>query len=470
MTSRVTLIAVVGGGVAGLVTALRLAERADVTLLEGSPRCGGKLATLALDGLVADAGAESVLARRPEAVDLMRELGLGSAVVHPTDAQPAILVDGRPRRLPPSVAGVPTEPDALVDLLTPAGLARARREPEAPSPAVLGDVAIGQLVEERFGAEVTDRLLEPLLGGVYAGRSRELSFAAVAPALFERSRAGGSLSGHAAGISRTSTGPVFAGLNGGIGRLATTLVGALESRGVTVRTGTTVRSVQRAAGGFRLEVGPDAAPEVINAGAVVLACPAAPTGRLLHDLVPTAEEFGAIPYASTAVVTLALRGAELTGSGLLVPPGELPTIKAITHSSPKWEWAADLVAERWGQGVELVRISVGRRGEERLLQVDDAALLSRTLAEARTLPGWAGAEVIAGAVTRWGGGLPQYLVGHRDLVDRLQAELAASPGLAVCGAALDGVGVAACIASGERAAAKVLGDLGGRPRDDRLDE
>ncbi len=462
MTSGVTRIAVVGGGVSGLVAALRLAETTEVTLLESSPRCGGKLATVDLDGLVADAGAESVLARRPEAVDLMNELGLGSAVVHPTPAQPAILIGSQPRRVPPSVAGVPTDPDELAELLTPAGLARARREPDEPAPALLGDVAIGQLVEKRFGSEVTDRLLEPLLGGVYAGRSRELSFAAVAPALYERSRAGGSLSGHAAGISRTNSGPIFAGLDGGIGRLATTLVAALESRGATVRTGTTVRAVERAAGGFRLVIGPVPAPETITADAVVLACPAAPAGRLLHDLVPTAAEFGVIPYASTAVVTLVLRGTEFTGSGLLVPLGELPTIKAMTHSSRKWDWTADLVAERWGEGAELVRISVGRRGEEGLLQVDDDVLLARTLAEARTLPGWAAAELITGTVTRWGGGLPQYLVGHRELVERLRADLAAIPGLAVCGAALDGVGVAACIASGQRAAAKVLDDLGGR--------
>ncbi len=463
-----THVAVVGGGVSGLVAALRLADAVDVTLLESSPRCGGKLATVDVDGLVADGGAESVLARRPEAVALMHELGLGPAFVHPTGAQPAILVDGRPRRLPPSVSGVPTDVESLGDLLTAEGLARARREPELPAPALGGDVGIGQLVADRFGAEVTDRLVEPLLGGVYAGRSRELSFAAVAPVLFERARAGGSLSSHAAQVSGMSSGPVFAGLDGGIGRLAVTLEAALASRGVTVRTGTTVRSVQRAGGGFRLPLGPVPAPEVITADAVVLACPAAPAGRLLRDLVPTAAEYAAIPYASTAVVTLALRGVELAGSGVLVPPGELPTIKAITHSSRKWDWTAERVVQRWGAGAELVRISVGRRGEETLLQVDDDVLLARTLAEARTLRGWAGAELIAGTVTRWGGGLPQYLVSHRDLVARLRTDLAATPGLAVCGAALDGVGVAACIASAQLAATKVLDDLGARPRDDRL--
>lgn len=458
-----THVAVVGAGISGLVAAHRLAEIADVTLLEASGRCGGKLATVELDGLVSDSGAESVLARRPEAVDLMLDLGLGEEVVHPSPAQPAILIDGRPCPLPPSLAGVPTDVSRLDGLLSPTGLARARQEPELPAPALSGDVAIGELVAERFGAEVTDRLLEPLLGGVYAGRSRELSFAAVAPDLFERARSGGALSGHAAHAARTATGPVFAGLNGGIGRLVPALLADLSARGVVVRTGTTMRVLQRSAGGYRLEIGPVPAPESLTADAVVLACPAHPAGRLLGDLVPTAAQYGAIPYASTAIVTVAVRGADLTGSGLLVPPGQLPTIKAVTHSSRKWAWVADRVAERWGEGADLVRISVGRRGEEALLQLDDAAFLARTVAEARTLPGWVGTEVIKGAVTRWGGGLPQYLKGHRDLVARLRADLDGVPGLAVCGAALDGVGVAACIASADRAAAKVLDDLGGVP-------
>ena len=134
--------------------------------------------------------------------------------------------------------------------------------------------------------------------------------------------------------------------------------------------------------------------------------------------MPAAPEYAAIPYASTAVVALAVRGAQLAGSGLLVPPGELPTIKAITHSSKKWDWVADRVADRWGEDADLVRISVGRRGEEALLQVDDRALIDRTVAEARALPGWSRRQVITATAQRWGGGLPQYLVGHRALVDR----------------------------------------------------
>ena len=452
-----THVAVVGGGIAGLAAAHRLADGCDVTVWEGSPRCGGKLATLDLDGIDLDVGAESMLARRPEAVALVREIGLGAELVHPGPAQPAVFVGGRPHRLPKSVQGVPTDLAALADLLSADGWARARQEPEFAAPPLTGDVAIGQIVEERFGAEVTDRLLEPLLGGVYAGRSRELSFAAVAPELYDRARAGGSLSAHAAAIHRPGGGPVFAGLNGGVGRLASTLARELVAVGLDIRTGAVARGLRRTGNGFVL-AGPGG--EELRADAVIVACPAAPAGRLLSDLVPAAPEYAAIPYASTAVVSLAVRGAQLAGSGLLVPPGELPTIKAITHSSKKWDWVAHRVADRWGEDADLVRISVGRRGEEALLQIDDRALMDRTVAEARALPGWSSAEVITSTATRWGGGLPQYLVGHRALVDRFRADAAAVPGLAVCGAALDGVGIAACIASAERAAAEVLAHLG----------
>ena len=458
-------VAVIGGGIAGLVAAYRLAGSADVVVLEGSPRCGGKLAGADLDGLGVDVGAESVLARRPEAVELARELGLADRLAHPTGAKPGVLIDGRRRALPPSVQGVPTDPTALGDLLTAAGWERARAEPGLPAPVLPGDVAIGAYVDQRFGPEVTDRLLEPLLAGVYAGRSRELSFAAVAHGLYERARGGGSLAEAAAATSSGGDGPVFAGLVGGVHRLVTALVERLSGLGAEIRTAAPVRELRSTSGGgYALVVGPTNAVETLIADSVVVACPAAAAGRLLQGLdgrVPAAGEYGAIPYASVAVLSVAVRGVRLEGSGLLLPPGERPTIKAVTHSSRKWDWVAAGAAERWGDGVEVVRLSVGRLGETATLQVDDEVLQARTFAEARSLPGWASAELVGAQVARWGGGLPQYRVGHRGLVERLRAEVATVPGLAVCGAALDGLGIAACVASADRAARQVMGDLAG---------
>ena len=175
---------------------------------------------------------------------------------------------------------------------------------------------------------------------------------------------------------------------------------------------------------------------------------------------PVGADFSAIPYASTAVLTLVVRGLDTEASGLLVPPGELPTIKALTHSSLKWQWVAERAESTWGPGVFVVRASIGRFGEEALLQLPDDDLVRRTFAEASGLPGWAGATLLGSAVTRWGGALPQYRVGHRDLVARLRAQTAAVRGLAVAGAALDGVGVAACLGAAQAAVTKIMADLG----------
>ena len=143
-----------------------------------------------------------------------------------------------------------------------------------------------------------------------------------------------------------------------------------------------------------------------------------------------------------------------------MPPGELPTIKALTYSASKWAWVAEQATQVWGSGVEVVRASVGRQGEAAVLQLDDDALLRRSFAEAGRIPGWAGAELLIGAVTRWGGGLPQYRVGHRGLVSQVRQRLQSVPGLAVAGAAYDGVGIAACLGSADAAVDKITRDLG----------
>ena len=180
-------------------------------------------------------------ARRPSS--LIDELGLHDLLVHPTDAKPQVYVDGRAVALPPSVLGVPADLEALAGLLTPAGLDRARREPSLPAPPLLDDVPIGLLLDERFGPEVTDRLLEPLLGGVYAGQSRRLSFRRRERGPVREGSRRGSPQRARGAARRPGDGPVFGGLDGGIVTLVETLVRSLAVRGVEVRTSTTVREL-----------------------------------------------------------------------------------------------------------------------------------------------------------------------------------------------------------------------------------
>jgi oxygen-dependent protoporphyrinogen oxidase len=457
-----TSVVVVGGGVTGLSAARLLARNgANVTVLEAGSRWGGKLAPVRVKGCRLDGGAESILARRPEGLQLINDLALGSRVVHPTESKPQLLIGGHLHAMPASVLGIPTDVAQLAGLLSAEGWRTAASEPERPAPAFDHDVAIGSYVEERFGTEVTDRLLEPLLGGVYAGYGRRLSFDAVTHELFVRAKNGGSLLRHAQTVAQEGQeGPVFAGLRGGVSIMVDALVDDLGRRGVVLRSGAAVRALDHLAGGYQLTIGRAGTPEMIVSDGVLLTAPATATGRLLFGLVDSAQEFARLPYASVAVITLVVRGVRSETAGLLVPPGELPTIKALTYSSIKWPWVASQARRAWGSGVEIVRVSIGRHGDPTSLQFSDRDLIDRTFSEALTIPGWEMATLIHGVVNRWGGALPQYQVGHRDLVAQLRSEVAGRPGLAVAGAALDGVGIAACLGSARLAVDALAADFG----------
>jgi oxygen-dependent protoporphyrinogen oxidase len=425
-----------------------------VTVLEGSPEVGGKLRLGEVGGVTVDVGAEAMLNRRPEATHLARELGL--ELVHPAATSSRLWTRGALRPMPSSVMGVPTDLAQLAGthVLSDAGLARVREEPNLP-PTELGageDVSVAQLISARLGAEVVDRLVEPLLGGVYAGHAASLSARATVPqvvAMLDR----GSLVEAAAALPTSADTPVFAGVPGGIGTLPQALV---ASGRFTVRTGRTVRELASTGGGFELVVGPTAAPELVAADRVVLALPAAPSARLLATLAPTASaDLAGIEYASMAIVTFAFRAEDLTGavtdggSGFLVPPVDGHTIKASTFSFAKWDWVREA-----GDGLLLLRTSVGRHREEAVLQVEDEGLVAVSLADLHEATGLSAMPVDT-HVQRWGGGLPQYAVGHLDRVARIREDVARIPGLAVCGAAYDGIGIPAVIASAQLAAERI---------------
>jgi oxygen-dependent protoporphyrinogen oxidase len=341
-----------------------------------------------------------------------------------------------------------------------------------------------------------DRLVDPLLGGVYAGRSAELSFDATLPALAAASRryrslaeAAGSLlpapptqasagqapaSGPSAGGTRAG-GPVFTTLAGGLGTLPAYLA---KASGAEVRTSAMVRELTPAPGGWRLTVGSAAAPEQVDADAVIIAIPARPAQRLLAS-VPgasaAAAALGGISYASMAIVTLAYPRSAFPGPGLaalgwsgyLVPAVDGRAVKAVTFSSVKWPHltaapAAPAAPAHDAGPLEIVRCSVGRIGEEALLQRSDDELAALAAAELADATGAAGGPAAA-RVTRWGGALPQYTVGHLDRVAAIRAGVAAQPGLAVCGAAYDGVGIPACVATARSAVSQVLAFLAARP-------
>ncbi|HWF81019.1 MAG TPA: protoporphyrinogen oxidase [Streptosporangiaceae bacterium] len=464
-----------GGGIAGLAAAYFLRDRVGaVTVLEGSSRLGGKLAISEVAGLAVDSGAEALLARRPEAVDLIRELGLADQLVHPGTTTARIWTRGEFRSLPRrQFMGVPGDFDELerTRIVSAAGVARAREDAVLAPTGRDGDVSVAEFVGARLGDEVVDRLVEPLLGGVYAGRPDQLSYDATLPALAQASLrhraladAVNALLGPVSPDREASATPVFATLASGLGTLPEAVA---RASGARVRTRATVRELARIADGWRLTVGPTISPQHVDADAVILALPARPASRLVGQVdgaSSVSADLAAVEYASMAIVTLAYPvrafGQPLTGSGYLVPAVDGKPVKAATFSTVKWP---HLMALPTTSAVHVVRCSIGRIGEDSVLQRDDADLIKLAAADFAAATGVAGAPVDA-RVTRWGGGLPQYTVGHLGRVARIRAGLAALGGLAACGAAYDGIGVPACIASARLAADQAAGYVAGLGR------
>ncbi|KMS70611.1 protoporphyrinogen oxidase [Streptomyces leeuwenhoekii] len=455
-------VVVIGAGIAGLAAAHRLLERgARVTVLEASGRVGGKLLPGEIAGVRVDLGAESMLARRPEAVGLARAAGLADRLQPPATATASLWTRGALRPMPKGhVMGVPGTADALSGVLSEEGLARIERDAALPRTEIGDDVAVGAYVAERLGREVVDRLVEPLLGGVYAGDAYRISMRSAVPQLFEAARRHASLTEAVRALQgRTATappsGPVFMGIRGGIGTLPPAVARSVRARGGDIVTDAPVTELRRTAPtGWRVVAG----ERVLHADAVVVAVPAPAAARLLRAEAPAAAaELAAVEYASMALVTLAYRrsdaGALPEGSGFLVPPVDGRTIKASTFAARKWGWIAEQ-----DPGLVVLRTSVGRYGETEILGRDDEDLVAVSRHDLKEATGL-DAEPVAARVTRWTDGLPQYPVGHHARVARVREHVAALPGLAVCGAAYDGVGIPACVASAYAAVDQIHGDL-----------
>jgi oxygen-dependent protoporphyrinogen oxidase len=443
-------IAVVGGGISGLAAALRIRERAPagtiVTVYEQAPSLGGKLRTGTVAGSTVELGAEAFLVRdatggESAAMALARRVGLGDSLVHPAVQRAGLAHGGRLVPLPGgTLVGVPSDLESVKAVAEPA--ADLDADDGRPLLGASEDVAVGALVRRRLGDEVVDRLVDPMLGGVYAGRADELSLAATMPGLATAARTEHTLIGAVkaalAAAPRPPGTPVFATVAGGLSRLVRAVAEAADAR---IRLGTAVRELRRTAKGWELLAG----TETVTVDAVVLAVPARHAARLLHT-----EPL--VDYASVALVTLAVPGARLPDlSGFLVPAEEGTLMKAATFFTTKW---AHLTRP---DGVALVRGSVGRYGEEPLLHRADGDLAAHVHRELSTLVGEDLPAPVGTHVRRWGGSLPQYAPGHLDRVAATRAALPAT--LALAGAGYDGVGIPACVRSGEAAADEVLKGL-----------
>lgn len=460
-------MAVVGGGVTGLTAARSLARAgATVTLYEAGPRLGGQIRTVRLAGHPVEVGAEALHLAGPQLVALVDDLGLSDELVTARPGRSWIWDGDRMRRLPAGVG--PAGPTRLAPVvgsrvLSPRGLARAAVEPLVPRTAAHRegrDVAVGDFVAARFGRQVADRLVDPLLGSLHAGDVFRLSVQAATPHLAARAAHHRSLV-LAGRRGRRAGPPAFATFSRGLTALTEALA---AGAGVDVRLHAPVTSIVRAGYHYRVEVASAGASRTRATrtadehDAVVLAVPFEAASRMLGPVaLGAAARLAAMHSASVVTVVAAYprRAAAATpalaGTGLLVGSSAGRLLKAATFLSAKWPHLDD-------PEMFLVRLSAGRAGSAVVSQLDDDELVDRLHADLAAATGLAAtpAEVV---VARWPRALTQLEVGHRDRVAAIRDQLARQPGLVLAGASYEGLGIAACVASGQRAATAVAAGL-----------
>jgi len=444
---------VVGAGISGLAAAWDLSRHGDVTVYDPA-RPGGKLATALFEGHRVELGADAFLTRLPDAVDLCAEVGLGHDLVAPSAGAAMVWTDAGMRDLPGGlVLGAPSNLRAIRDaaMLTRRGRARAALDRVLPARCGDDDLSVHDLVTQRFGQEVASRLVDPLVGGIHAGRSEELSARATTPQLFAAAQQSRSMMRGLTAGGASPAGPMFLAPAGGLGALVDRLVGAMVQRGVTFRR----RAVERLniRSDRRIEVDSD----TDSFDAAILAVPAAGAAAILGPSAPAA--LGSIPTASVAMVLMSFDAGDLSPppgvSGFLVPRSTGRLMTACSFASSKWPSCAD-------PGVTLLRISVGRAGDHRAEHMADEELTGRLRAELGCALGVLRAPG-AVRIRRWPDAFPQYLVGHLDRVREIRRHLGGlGAAVAVAGASYDGSGIPACIGSGRRAAAGFAWDRAGR--------
>lgn len=485
-------VIIVGGGIAGLAAAYRLkhsAPEVQITLIESDDRLGGKIVTERVAGFVIEGGPDTFLSYKPRGLGLCRDLGIENRL-HGTNEKirrTYVMRQGKLYDLPEGLTGlIPSRfgPLAKSRLISPWGKLRMGLDYFIPPKSLNGDESLAQFVERRLGRELYDRMIEPLMSGIYAGDGEQLSLGATFPQLRQTELEHGSLvkgmlaakkkTQRSNGIPKPSQAQkkwaAFITPETGLAEIVEALQGQLKD--VEVRLGTRVNRIEpssptllpegekgalplpcRERAGVRvdLETG-----ETLEADAVILATPAYVTAQLVGDLDPdmTAALRG-IPYASTITLSVAYPLSDipkpLNGYGYIIPRAEGRSILACTWTSTKFPHRAP-------EGYGLIRAFIGRAGDDAVLNRTDDELLQMVRAELRDVLGIT-AEPQLYRIFRWPQAMPQYTLGHLDRIAVIDRRLAEHPGLYVAGNAYRGIGLPDCIASGEAAADKALQGL-----------
>jgi protoporphyrinogen/coproporphyrinogen III oxidase len=462
-------VVIIGGGIAGLSAAWYLQQEAArrsipvlYTLLEASERWGGKIHSERIEGVgggatVIEAGPDSFLTRKPWALSLARELGLDDHLqfLDARGLRTYTLLRGKPIPLPVGwnlLAPAQWKPFLQSPLFSLRGKARICLEPLIPPRRGDTDESLGQFVRRRLGAEALDRVAEALMAGVYNAPADDQSLRATFPQFAALEREHGSVIRGLRATRRksaTQEAPPFFTLDGGAEALVQRLVARL---GGDLRLSAEVISIARnTAGGYDVRLRDD---DQFHADAIILACPAAVSARVLCENVPDAADLLAgIGSSGIGSVYLGYRRGDiphpLDGAGVVIPSNEGRPIDGMTWVSSKWP-------ERTPKEMALLRVFFGGPSTRETLDLDDAALLALVRGELAAILGVREAPLFQ-RIFRVRDGYPRYTVGHLERVEAIERTLPA--GLYVTGASYCGVGVPDCVRQGQEAAKRVLAEL-----------
>jgi protoporphyrinogen/coproporphyrinogen III oxidase len=468
-------VVVIGGGITGLAAAHRVVEldpAVEVVLLEAGERLGGVLETVRRDGFLIERSADSFITEVPWAVDLCRRIGFADQLIPTASGERNAMVvhRGRLERIPPGfmlLAPSRIWPLVTTPILSPWGKIRLLGEVLVPRRRADSDESLGSFARRRLGRETFERIVQPLVGGIYTADAEQLSLKATLPRFVEMERRYGSLilgglrERRAAqeGASDSASGArygLFVTPRDGL----TSLVEAIARRlpEGSIRLNTPVDRIERDPNGS-WQVRVDAqhhSPASIACQGVIVAVGADRAARLLATLDgELAGDLRSIPSAGTAIVTLAFRRDQISHSldtfGFVVPAIENRRILAGSFSSVKFPGRAP-------QGEVLVRVFIGGACQGALAELGDDELRTIATEELRILLGTRG-DAIFCDVARWPRSMPQYHLGHCELVGAIERETARWPGLALAGNAYHGVGIPNCIRSGEEAAERICAAL-----------
>ena len=440
---------IVGGGISGLSAAYDLTRAgADCAILEKQPRLGGVIETRSWENCRIDCGPDSFLSAKPEALALIKDLGLDAEVIGSNDHRRTtyILKKGRLVALPDGLMMIvpskvmPMLKSPLVGWRTKLlmGLELLRRPGLAP------DRSVAEFVIDHFGRETLDYLAEPLLSGVYGGDPYEMSMASVLPRFLQMEVKYGSLCRAVLGTKSPANGPLFRTLKGGLSKLVDALAAKL-----TVHHAAAETIERREGGGFRVR----AAGDWMEANHVILACPAWATAALLSGMDgELARGLNQIPYSSSLTLTLIYQAAQFDGMragfGFLVPQVERQRMAACTFVSTKF-------AHRAPDDRIILRCFFGGIRDEAILRESDESIIAIASDELRRILGLTATPVFH-AINRWPRSMAQYTVGHIPRVQEIRNRVAAIPGLYLAGNAYDGIGIPDCVRTGRAAAREIL--------------